>query len=122
MLKIGTYGPCIIVQKPCTVGYREHETNAIRNVKAMAHGLLGLARFENQGRYPGGRERRWDRCALIGGVATTWAVRYCWAGRQRKLALQLLAGTAPMVFAAVVKRALRIVRKPVPSLVLPEGG
>lgn len=121
MLKVGTYGPCIIVQKPYTVAYRYHETNAVRNVKAVADGFLGLARYENQGRYPGGRERRWDRCALIGGVATTYAVRQCWAARQRKLALRLLAGTAPMVLAAVVKRTLRIFRKPVPSLVLPEG-
>jgi glycosyltransferase involved in cell wall biosynthesis len=121
MLKVGTCGPCIIVQKPTTVAYRYHETNAIRNVLAVADGFLGLARYENQGRYPGGRERRWDRCALIGGVATTWAVRHCWAGRQRKLALRLLAGTAPMVLAAVVKRTLKVFRKPVPSVVLPEG-
>ena len=36
MLKVGTYGPCIMVQRPYTVSYREHETNAIRNVKAVA--------------------------------------------------------------------------------------
>ena len=120
MLMVGTYGPCIVVQKPYTVAYRQHEGNTIQNVKAITDGILLLARSERLGQYPGGSERRSDRYAVIGGRASNWALRYCWRGRHRKLALRLLLGTAPMVFAAVVKRSLRVFRKAARPVVIPE--
>jgi hypothetical protein len=120
LLKVGTYGPCIVVQKPCTFLYRLHETQGIRNPRSIATGILALAGLENQGRYPGGRERRGARYAVIGGLAAKYAVSYCWRGRQRRLALRLLLGTAPMIFAAVWKRFLRFLRKPTQPIVLAE--
>jgi glycosyltransferase involved in cell wall biosynthesis len=120
MLMVGTYGPCIVVQKPYTVAYRLHEGNSIRHVKAITDGLLLLARSERVGQYPGGSERRSDRYALIGGRASNWALRHCWRGGHRKLALQLLLGTAPMVFTAVWKKFLRCLHKPTQPIVLPE--
>ena len=121
LLMTGTYGPCIFIQKPYTFAYRVHESNSIRNVQSHARGMLYLARLERQGRYPGGIQRRWDRYAIIGGVASTWAVRYCWRGKQRMLAIRLLLGTAPMVLAAAVKKALRFFRKSPQSISFPEG-
>jgi len=120
LLKVGTYGPCIVVQKPYTFAYREYETQGKRNLKAIASGILGLARSEHQGRYPGGRKRRSARYAVIGGLAATYAVNYCWRGEQRKLALRLLLGTVPMVFAAICKKFLRYLRQPTQPIVLPE--
>jgi glycosyltransferase involved in cell wall biosynthesis len=120
MLMVGTRGPCIVIQKPYTVAYRQHEGNSIRNVGAIADGVLRLARAERRGQYPGGRKRRSDRYALIGGRSSTWAFRYCWRGGQRKLALRLLAGTTPMVVAALWKRLLRYMRKPTQPTVLRE--
>jgi glycosyltransferase involved in cell wall biosynthesis len=72
ILKVGTYGPCIFVQHPYTVAYRQHDTNMIRNLRAVADGALVLARSEREGQYPGGRRRLWDRYACIGGIASTW--------------------------------------------------
>lgn len=110
-LKLGTYGPCIVIRQPHTAAYRLHETNSTRSLKSHADGLLRVARSEHQGLYPGGRKRRWDRYAFIGGISADWAVRYCWRGGERKAALRLVFGNAPMVFAAVVKRSLRVFRK-----------
>lgn len=120
LLKIGTYEPCIVVQKPYTVAYRMHEGNSIKNIRLIAEGVLLLARAERQGEYPGGSKRRWDRYAVIGGRASTWALRYCWRGKQRKLALRLLYETAPMVFAALCSKSFRYFRKPSAPIVLPE--
>jgi glycosyltransferase involved in cell wall biosynthesis len=119
LLKAGTYGPCVIVRKPLTVAYRENETSMSLNVKRGAEGLLGLVRFENQGLYPGGRERRWARYAVLGGIAANWALRHCWQRGERKVALRLLLGTAPMVFVALWKKFLRYLRKPTQPIVLP---
>jgi hypothetical protein len=76
-----------------------------------------VARSERRGEYPGGRERRWDRYVLIGGAASSWAVRHCWREGERKEALRLLYETAPMVLAAVTQRSLRAFSK-VSALVL----
>lgn len=120
MLMVGTYGPLIVMQKPYTAAYRQHEGNSVQNVKAITDGILLLARLECQGRYSGGRERRWDRYAVIGGRASNWALRYCWRRGHRKLALRLLFGTAPMVATAFWKRFLRSFHKPAPVIELPE--
>jgi glycosyltransferase involved in cell wall biosynthesis len=120
LLKTGTFGPCVVVQKPYTVAYRMHEENSIKNVRLIAEGVLLLARSERRGEYPGKSERRWDRYAVLGGRASTWALRYCWRGGQKKLALRLLFHTAPMVFAALWNKFLRPFQKPVTPIVLPE--
>jgi hypothetical protein len=120
LLKTGTHGPCIIMQAPLTVGYRVHDGNSLKGINVTAEGVLSLARSERLGEYPGGSGRLWDRYALIGGRASTWALKYCWRNGQRKLALRLLLGTAPMVFAAVCNKALRCFRKTPQPTVLPE--
>ena len=122
LLKAGTYGPCVIVLEPCTVGYHENQTNSSAYVNWAVDGILGLVRFERQGLYPGGVERRWDRYAVLGGLAANSAVRHCWQRGHRKVALRLFLGTAPMIFVALWKKVLRYSRKPARPIVLsPEG-
>lgn len=111
ILSVGTYGPCIIVRNPTTVGYRLHATQGIRNATSIATGILRLASFERQGKYPGGRERRAARYAIIGSLAANYAFRHCWARGRRKLALRLFFGTAPMICVAVFRRMLRGLRR-----------
>jgi glycosyltransferase involved in cell wall biosynthesis len=120
LLKVGTHSPCIVVQRPYTVAYRLHAENSIKNIKLIAEGILSLARSERLGEYRGGNNRRWDRYAILGGRSATWALKYCWRAGQRKLALRLLLGTAPMVAAAVWKKFLRRFQEPVPLIVLSE--
>jgi len=120
LLRLGTRGPCVFIQKPRTFAYRVHDGNSIKLIKSHAGGMLSLARLERKGEYPGGSARRLDRYALIGGTASAWALKYCWRGKQRKLALQLLYGTAPMVVAALWKKMLRVFQKPLKPIVLPD--
>lgn len=120
VLKLATHGPFLLIRAPLTAGYRIHDANSTKSLRSHADGLLGVVRAERQGLYPGGSQRRWDRYALIGGISAQWAVSYCWRGGERKAALRLLFGAAPMVFAAVVKRLLRPFQKPAATIVLRE--
>jgi glycosyltransferase involved in cell wall biosynthesis len=120
ILTLGIYGPCVVVIKPRVVAYRHHASNSVQNVKAVADGMFDLARLEREGLFPGGRERRWDRYALIGGRSSSWAFKYCWRTGQRKLALQLLFGTAPMVLVAVWRKCVLHFRGATSPTVLPE--
>jgi glycosyltransferase involved in cell wall biosynthesis len=118
LLKAGAYGPCVVIDKPALYAYRLHEKNSTNNVRAIANALLRLADTERRGGYGGGKHRRRDRYAYIGGRSAAWAVNYCWRVGQRKLALQLLAGTAPMVAAAVWRKVERKFRPAQERIVL----
>jgi glycosyltransferase involved in cell wall biosynthesis len=118
LLKVGTYGPCVVIDQPCTSVYRQHGKNSSKDVKAIADAILQLASTERRGGFSGGADRRWDRYTYIGGRAASWAVNYCWRGGQRILALKLLAGTASMVMAAVGGKFLRLFRHSEPEIIL----
>ena len=106
LLKVGTYGPCIVIDKPCTSAYRLHGKNSTKNLKAIAT-LSCDWPIPNATEDSRGKRTSIERYAYIGGRAASWAFNYCWRGGQRKLALQLLGGTAPMVATAMWKKFLR---------------
>jgi len=110
ILKVGTYGPCVIVKTPAMVGYRLHDSNSIRGVEAMVNGILSLISAERAGQYPGGRERRFERYACIGGIAHLWVRKALMLG-QLGLSLQLAASAAPMIAAATGKKILSRVHR-----------
>jgi glycosyltransferase involved in cell wall biosynthesis len=118
LLKVGTYGPCVVIDQPCTSAYRRHGKNSSKDVKAIADAILQLASTERSGGFSGGKARRWDRYRYIGGRAASWAVNYCWRGGQRVLALRLLAGTASMVMAAMGAKFLKPFRHSEPEIIL----
>ena len=118
ILKVGTYGPCVVVKQPFTVGYRHHENNAIRSLEPIANGILVLARCERLGQYPGGTKRRRDRRACIGSIALSWALSYCLRAGRWKISLRLLTGTAGMAVAAIQKKMMSYMRKPTRSITL----
>ena len=120
LLKLGTYSPCIFIREPRTFAYRVHAGNSLKQIASHAAGIMSLGHFERRGEYPGGKKRLWDRYAVIGGVASTWAWVYCWGNGHRLLALRLCFNTAPMVFAAVCKKLLRFFRKPAKPVFLPD--
>lgn len=120
-LKVGTYGPCIIMKSPNTVAYRMHETNSIKGINLIAEGLIRLAEAERRGEYPGGDDRRQERYAVIGGRSSSWAYRYCWRNGQYRMALKLLIKTAPMVAAAVWGKFMRRFQEPATPVLLPEA-
>jgi glycosyltransferase involved in cell wall biosynthesis len=106
LLKAGTYGDCVVIVKPYTSAYRLHKENSTKNVRAIAEALLWVANRERSGAY-GGPQRRWDRYAYIGGRSASWAFNYCWRGGKKLLALKLMAGNAPMIATAVLRKFLR---------------
>ncbi len=122
ILKLSTYSPCIVVQKPFTVVKRVHSGSISRNLAATADDMLTIVRFEREGIYPGGKQRRKDRQACIGSLSSAYAMRYCWRGGERKTALRLLYGASPMVLAAIQRKISKPFRHAVQPIVLPDDG
>jgi glycosyltransferase involved in cell wall biosynthesis len=117
LLKVGVRGQCILIESPCTSAYRQHGENSTKNAEAFANGLMRLADSERRGVF-GGKERKADRYAYIGGRAAAWAFYHCWRAGHHKLALKLLSGTAPMVSMAVIRKFSRKFHPPAQSIVL----
>jgi glycosyltransferase involved in cell wall biosynthesis len=115
LLKVSSYGPCIVIDRPATTWYRLHAENSIKNLTAVVDGLLRVRGAYRRGEYSKGTKVR----AYLGGRAASFAYRICWRGGHRKLALRLAMRTAPMVLAALWNYAARLVRKPAPPIVLP---
>jgi glycosyltransferase involved in cell wall biosynthesis len=103
LLRAGTSGPCVIVIRPNTVGYRVHESNSVRNIEAMVSGTLSLVRAERCGQYPGGKARSFSRYAYIGSKAYFWLWKALKLHRP-DLAFRLLMNAGPMVAAAALRK------------------
>ncbi len=115
LLKISSFGPCIVINQPATTWYRLHSENSIKNLTAVVEGLLRVKAAYRRGEYSAGTKVR----AYIGGRAASFAYRICWRAGHRKLALRLATRTAPLVLAALWNNAMRWVRKPAPPIALP---
>jgi glycosyltransferase involved in cell wall biosynthesis len=103
VLRVGTYGPCVLVNRPALMAYRTHDTNSIHNVEAMVRGLYPVLEAEQRGQYPGGRSRRFDRYACIGGFTWCYFKHALRDGRPR-MAFKLLIDTSPMILAGALKK------------------
>ncbi|NTW67516.1 MAG: glycosyltransferase family 2 protein [Nitrospirae bacterium] len=119
VLRVGTYGPCVILQKPATVAYRIHGDNTIRDVARMVSGVLSLVHAEQQGYYPGGQQRRFARYAVIGGMAYSW-LRQALHARSYVLALKLLMPGSIMLIVGALNKLSRLFRRRTPSIILTE--
>ncbi len=117
ILKAGAQSPCVVLLEPKTVAYRAHATNSIRNPKAMVDGILSIIASEKKGEYPGGRERRWDRRACIGGISQRWIYisLKVWKPGQ---ALRLFFKSVPMLAAIACKRIHLKLRRKTPPFVV----
>lgn len=115
LLKVSSYGPCIVINRPATTWYRLHAENSIKNLTAVVDGLLRVKSAYRRGEYSNGTKVR----AYIGGRAASFAYRICWRGGHKRLALRLLTRTAPMVLAALSNKASRLIKKPARPIVLP---
>jgi glycosyltransferase involved in cell wall biosynthesis len=121
MLKAGTHGPCVVVQEPNTMARRVHSASFTSNFSRVFCGISGMAHSERQGFYPGGKQRRAERYAVIGGFALMWITKRFLREGAWKLAFQTLKGTAPMIAAAMWRRFKRSFQKTTPMTILPEN-
>jgi hypothetical protein len=100
--RLGTAGRLIYLMDPPTTLHRAHDGQTTRQPTRMLGGMAKLAQREKAGMYPGGRGRRLERRACVGGCLVSWAL----ALRQRAYgqALMLVARHWTFVLAAVVVR------------------
>ncbi len=117
LLRVGCEGPAILIESPSTVAYRSHSSNSVRDTRRVVAGMLRIIRAEREGRYPGGRSRRFHRYASIGGPALHWSKRAMQRGHPL-LAIRLFMSAFSMILAKALRRGCILLHgvKPVTSL------
>lgn len=111
MLRIGTLGPCLMINSPETVGYRCHEGNSINDVKINLIRLKNNLLLEHKKEYPGGLKRKFDRLAVIGGHIVCWS-RKGFKSKFYSHSFSLLLSGIHTVIACVLNKSIRIFLKP----------
>lgn len=74
ILRIGILEPFIIIKSPVTVAYRQHPGNSIHDVLVNLVRLSNMLKLEQNGEYPGGKQRKMERLAIIGGHILEWSL------------------------------------------------
>lgn len=109
VLMFGAFGPCIIVQAPFTVGYRQHTSNTTLRHVFMIKGLVSLITAERQGLH-GGPARWADRYACLGEILLWWILKGLTHGAIRA-SLATLFMAIPMLLAGGLRRGTRFLRR-----------
>ncbi len=117
LLKLGFAGKTVHILSPPTAAYRVHTSNIVHQFDRMITGLSQLIEREKLGIYPGGRQRRVYRLAILGGLVLFVVKR----GIRHRLYFETLklfrAGWRMILFASFL-RCLAFVqgKKPVETL------
>ncbi|MBK9992049.1 MAG: glycosyltransferase family 2 protein [Verrucomicrobia bacterium] len=103
LFKLGCSGPAVQVLTPETSAYRLHANNTTRSILSLVEASHCLLKREKNGQYPGGRCRRFDRRAAMGGFLFFMATQ-TWRNQLRRDSRKLLAAGWRMIFAAILRR------------------
>jgi len=103
LLRAGTINPIIIIYEPMQFAYRWHKDNSVKNLKRVLRSLGYLTAEEKQNIFAGGKERKIERYAIIGGSAYYWIMKSLRNGIIVD-ALKLLYKTFPMITIAILKK------------------
>ncbi len=103
ILQAGTHGPCVIVRKPVTVGYRQHANQNSLNIIKMSEGVLSLIKMVRSGQSFGGWSRLPAKCAYLGGPVLEWCKKALKSNRPG-LAFKLLINGWPMMLVAALRK------------------
>ncbi len=102
-LRLGVAGKTVQVLSPQTILHRAHNKNTVNDVGSFMPLMAEMIAREQRGIYPGGAKRRFERRALVGGIAAHWIRR---AGKSglRSAAIKLFGRSWEMLLANGVKK------------------
>ncbi len=103
--KLGYSGNSILVCSPYTMLYRLHAANSIQFVPPFLRSGHLMINIERAGLYPGGRRKRFERYAFLGGTIFYWARVGLKAGLYRA-SLHLAVRGWAMILVAIMHRSI----------------
>jgi len=109
VMKLGDADCAVQIISPPTSLHRAHAGNMSKQVLRSVGQIYKILDQEKSGTYPGGRRRRFERYALIGGMAFSWARTAIRSGLICH-ALQLLARSWLVISVGLTRKLIIILR------------
>lgn len=103
MLRAGTISPAIIAFEPLQFGYRHHSKNSVKNLKRVLNSLKYIIDDEHNDKFAGGKERRFERHAIIGGPVYYWLFKAIRNGLYKESFL-FFTNSFPFIIKGLVKK------------------
>ena len=117
VMRLGDAPGAVQIISPATTLHRAHAAQTISKVAPFLAVVYRMIRDENTGRYPGGRLRRLERRAFLGGLAFFWTLRALRAGMYWE-GIKLAVRTSPEISIATARRLWLILkgRRPIETI------
>lgn len=107
LLRAGTIGPLAIVYEPFQFAYRSHTENSVKNLNRILRSLYYMVLEDKRGLFAGGKERKFERYAIMGGPIYFWALKALRNGIVWD-SIKLLIKTLPMISSGLLKKIRNI--------------
>jgi len=113
LLKVGTFGPAIIILKPKLYGYRVHNQNSINDIPRVLRSILILIKEFKTDEKLKYNLRKYGKFLIIGGTSYHW-IKKAFKNGIIIDSMKLLLKSFPMISLSILNKIFRIFRSKVP--------
>ena len=113
LLKVGTFGPAVMILEPKLYGYRYHNQNTVRDIPRILRSILVLIKEFKTDEKLKYNVRKFGKFLIIGGTSYHWIKKALKNGIIID-SMRLLLKSFPMILLSSLNKSLQIFRKKVP--------
>jgi len=113
LLKVGTFGPAVIVLEPKLYGYRVHNQNSVKDIPRVLRSILVLIKELKTDEQLLYNLRKYGKFLIIGGTSYFWIKKALKNGIIID-SMKLLLKSFPMILLSILNKIFQIFRSKVP--------
>jgi len=113
LLKVGTFGPAVIILEPKLYGYRTHNQNSVNNIPRVLRSILVLIKEFKTDEKLKYNLRKYGKFLIIGGTSYYWTKKALKNGIIID-SMKLLLKSFPMILLSFLNKIFQIFRSKVP--------
>jgi len=113
LLKVGTFGPAVIILEPKLYGYRTHNQNSVNNIPRVLSSILVLIKEFKTDEKLKYNLKKYGKFLIIGGTSYYWIKRALKNGIIID-SMKLLLKSFPMILLSFLNKIFQIFSKKVP--------
>ncbi len=113
LLKVGTFGPAVIILEPKLYGYRTHNQNSVKDIPRVLNSILVLIKEFKTDEKLKYNLKKYGKFLIIGGTSYYWIKKALKNGIIID-SMKLLLKSFPMILLSFVNKIFQIFRSKVP--------
>ncbi len=110
LLRAGTISPTVITYEPLQFGYRHHSANSVKNLNRVLNSIKYIIENEHNDKFAGGKGKRFERQAIIGGPSYYWLFKAIGNGLFKE-SLSFFLKSYPFITKGLLKKIKNLLKK-----------